>query len=168
MARRALADMREHSNWFLTQRTELDRMRRSATGGQLDTVFGQSDACGEDCLNLPTFPRVSSANTGKFSYKIKLQANLFPGFLFAFQLVPPHLITGVNFGVTSFLLAVCNCIDRQTITVNTRKYIHACNRRWIRKQGKAHARHGVHARAVWHLRRGSLVPPPAQPLARLC
>lgn len=125
MARRALADMREHSNWFLTQRTELDRMRRSATGGRLDTVFGQSDACGEDCLNLPTFPRVSSANTGKYSYKIKLQANLFPGFLFAFQLVPPHLVTGVNFGVTSFLQALCNCIDRHAITVHTRKYIHA-------------------------------------------
>jgi hypothetical protein len=98
-------------------------MRR--TGARPDVLFDQSDACGEDCLNVPTFPRVSSATTSKYTYKVKLQANLFPGFLFAFQLVPPHLTTGVNFGATCFLQAICNCIDMGKVTEYTRTYIHA-------------------------------------------
>jgi len=45
--------MQEHANWFLDQRRELDILRR--TGGRNDVLFSQSNACGEDCLNLPSF-----------------------------------------------------------------------------------------------------------------
>ena len=44
--------MKEHAQWFLGQRVELDILRKS--GARQDILFEQSDACGEDCLNLPS------------------------------------------------------------------------------------------------------------------
>lgn len=121
--RAAKAAMKEHSQWFLAQRAELDRLRRMGT--REDTLFEQSDACGEDCLNLPSFPRVNGANASLYVYKIKLQANLYPGSNFSFLLTPPHLTTGRNFGFPTMLLAICSCIKIGRVTKKTRTYVHS-------------------------------------------
>lgn len=66
--------MQAHTRWFLAQRIELDRMRR--TGERTKVLFEWSGTFGEDCLNLPPFPRVANCNSGKYTYKIKLQVSI--------------------------------------------------------------------------------------------
>lgn len=61
-------EIRVHRAWWLGQRQELERIRYS--GARPDILFEQSDACGEDCLNVPSFPRVSTANAGRWTFKV--------------------------------------------------------------------------------------------------
>jgi hypothetical protein len=56
---------------------------------------------------------------------VKLQANVYPGVHFAIKLVPPHLVTGHNFGATCMLLGICNMINLRKVTADTRTYVHA-------------------------------------------
>jgi len=54
-----------------------------------------------------------------------LQANLYPGFHFSFLLVLPLLKTGINFGLTSMRISLCNCIKLGKVTATMRTCIHA-------------------------------------------
>ena len=69
-------------------------------------VVENSDKCGDDCLYLPNTSRLASANQSKYKYRLSLQANVYAGKLYHLCLLLPNLMTGADFGVTSFLAGV--------------------------------------------------------------
>jgi hypothetical protein len=117
------ASMKKHRDWWQDQRFELDRLRRQ--GARNEVVFGQSDACGKDCVYVPGEPRVSTENASEYNYRMKLQANCYSGSHFTIMLVLPQLGGGANFGATCDLHSLRSMIERGFITSTTRRYIHS-------------------------------------------
>lgn len=66
------------------------------------------DKCGSDYLHFPVYHtfREPSHWTGRWRYRCGLQGNLYPGDLLRFSMVPPHLRTGSNFGISSHLCSL--------------------------------------------------------------
>eukprot|EP00965_Chrysotila_dentata_P231648 6198483-Pleurochrysis_carterae.AAC.2 len=48
----AKAEQKKHSDWFIAQRNELERMSQS--GQSNETLFEQADKCGDDSLHTPS------------------------------------------------------------------------------------------------------------------
>ena len=112
---------RDHLQWMLSQRRELEKILQLA--GHEKHVVDQSDKCGDHCLVLPNCgPRVSSANVGLFKYRISLQANVYAGKLYHLSLLLPNLTTGANFGITSALTGLARMIQLGEVTPTTRTY----------------------------------------------
>jgi hypothetical protein len=108
-------------------------------------VFEQSDACGEDCLNIPSVARVTSSNASKWTYRLKLQANVYPGKHFSFLLKPEPVIGGANFGATSLLHGLADMMDRKCITSSKRHFVRGTDGG---SENRSKVMHGVHAMLV--------------------
>ena len=63
------------------------------------------DKCGSKYLHLPVYIsyREPSDWNSRWRYRLGMQGNLFPGELYRFSIVPPHLKTGCSFGICAFL-----------------------------------------------------------------
>eukprot|EP00965_Chrysotila_dentata_P246002 6206904-Pleurochrysis_carterae.AAC.1 len=99
-------------------------MRHS--GGRHDTVFEQSDKCGDDSLFLPGGAgRLSSDNQSKYTYRISLQASHVFGKLWELSLILPMLKTGANFGATTFLTSVVRLLQNNALPREKRRLVRA-------------------------------------------
>jgi len=114
--------MRAHSSWWMAQRVKLDQYRLAGRGA--DTIFEQADGCGEDCLNIPSFPRACSSNaSGKWKLKQKLHATLYAGKQFTLLFTPPTVASGANFGVMAVLNGLANVFDSGLIPATKRTFV---------------------------------------------
>jgi len=114
--------MRAHSTWWTAQRVKLDQYRLA--GGREDTIFEQADGCGEDCLNIPAFPRACSSNaSGKWKLKQKLHATLYAGKQFTLLFTSPTVASGANFGVMAVLNGLANMFDSGLIPATKRTFM---------------------------------------------
>lgn len=59
-------------------------------------AFAYDDKCGSNYLHLPSQLRESASTQGRYHYRFGLQANLIPGDLLQYSLVPPCLRTGAS------------------------------------------------------------------------
>ena len=91
----------EHLQWMLKQRHRLEQITQMA--GHEGVIVENSDKCGDDCMYLPDSNRASSANMGKYKYRLSLQANVYAGKLYQLAVLLPNLTTGADFGITSFM-----------------------------------------------------------------
>ena len=107
--------------------------------------FEQDDKCGDSCLYLPGSGRINSNNTGKYSYHVSLQANMFPGKLINGYILLPSLRTGANFGATSFLYSICNAIKAGMITSETKMLYRGSD---SGSENVGFTMHGVHINLV--------------------
>ena len=80
-------------------------------------VVENSDKCGDDCIHLPNSSRLASANQSKYKYRLSLQANVYAGKLYHLCFLLPNLITGADFGVTSFLAGISLSLDSNTMSL---------------------------------------------------
>ena len=115
-----------------------------------------ADKCGDDCLYLPRTTRVTSANTSLYQYRVALQANVYAGKLFHLCLLLPSLITGSDFGATSFLAGAptymhrtqCRTLHAACSTRHTACCMHAACCTLHAARCALHATHlGVHKHA---------------------
>ena len=76
-------------------------------------------------LPMPPGGRFGKQTANKYRYKQCVMANNFPGYGNVYSLVPPFLVTGNNFGCTTFCVALCRLIrsDRlpKSMTTITRQ-----------------------------------------------
>ena len=87
--------------------------------GHPDWLFEYDDKCGSQYIWMP-YPqtgRESGSNASRWKYRWCLHANLFPGDLLRFSLVPPCLKTGSNFGCSAFFSALSEAEPQTTKTV---------------------------------------------------
>lgn len=111
----------EHLKWMMDQRAALERITQKSMHERF--LVENSDKCGDHCLYLPSSARVSSENAGKYRYRISLQANVYAGKLFHLSILLPNLVTGENFGITSFLCGLVSMIQLQEVTTKTRFFM---------------------------------------------
>lgn len=71
-----------------------------------DWVFQYDDKCGSSYLHLPYEVREVAAMQNRYKYRFGLQANLAPGILLQYSLVPPCLHTGVCAAIVPHLMRV--------------------------------------------------------------
>lgn len=112
-----------------------------------------ADKCGDHCLYLPSSARVSSENVGKYQYRVSLQANVYAGKLFHLSILLPNLVTGENFGITSFLCGLVSMIQMGQVTSKTRFFMRGVDGG---SENVNHASLGMNALLV-HLRRFDIV-----------
>ena len=112
-------DYASHLQWMLKQRASMDQMTQLA--GHEGYIVENSDKCGDDCLYLPNSNRASSSNMSKYKYRLALQANVYAGKLFHLTLLLPNLVTGADFGVTSFLSGLARMFQLGEVTPQKRR-----------------------------------------------
>ena len=98
-------DFADHLKWMLGQRRVLERIFQMA--GHEYWLIESSDKCGDECLYVPRYARVSDKNAGLYQYQLSLQANVFPGKLYHLSLLLPNLRTGANFGCATLMNGLC-------------------------------------------------------------
>ena len=108
-----------HLQWMLKQRASMDQMTQLA--GHEGYIVENSDKCGDDCLYLPNSNRASSSNMSLYKYRLSLQANVYAGKLFHLTLLLPNLVTGADFGVTSFLSGLARMFQLGEVTPQKRR-----------------------------------------------
>ena len=111
-----------HIQWMMAQRRKMDQFASMAHHEGF--VVENSDKCGDDCLYLPNSSRLASANQSKYKYRLSLQANVYAGKLYHLCLLLPSLITGADFGITSFLAGAHTHTHTHTCT-STAMCMHA-------------------------------------------
>ena len=62
-----------HLHIMYAQRQKLEQITQMA--GHERLIVENSDKCGDDCFYLPNSSRASSANMGKYKFRLSLQAN---------------------------------------------------------------------------------------------
>ena len=107
-----------HMRWVYDQRYALEAWRQAATRDN-GVLYEQADKCGDGCLYLPGGGRVSSANQGKWKFRVALQANLYPGKALNVFMLLPSLKTGANFGATTWLHSLVNMVNCGSLTKET-------------------------------------------------
>lgn len=137
----------EHLQWMMKQRAALEKITQKAS--HQSYLVENSDKCGDHCLYLPSTERVSSANMGKYRYRLSLQANVYAGKLFHLSLLLPNLITGENFGITSFLCGLATMIQLGEVTPKTRVFMRGVDGG---SENVNHASLGLNAFLVYHRR----------------
>lgn len=110
-----------HLQWMLKQRAVLQMITQKASNEKF--LVENSDKCGDHCLYLPCSARISSDNVGKYCYRVSLQANVYAGKLFHLSILLPNLVTGENFGITSFLSGLVSMIQLGEVTAQTRYFM---------------------------------------------
>eukprot|EP00965_Chrysotila_dentata_P149968 4952799-Pleurochrysis_carterae.AAC.1 len=111
-----------HSDWFFAQREELEKMRQS--GQRHNTIFEQSDKCGDDCLYTPGGGgRLSGSNQSKYTYRLSLQASQIFGKLWELSILLPQLVTGADFGCTSLLNTITRMMHNKELTPEKRRLV---------------------------------------------
>lgn len=111
----------QHLAWMLKQRARLELITQRANHESY--LVENSDKCGDSCLYLPSSSRVSSDNVGKYQYRLSLQANVYASKLFHLSLLLPSLVTGANFGITSFMCGLVKMIELKEVTPATRVFM---------------------------------------------
>lgn len=111
----------QHLQWMLRQRYVLETIIQKAN--HENYLVENADKCGDHCLYLPSSTRVSSSNVGKYVYRVSLQANVYAGKLFHLSILLPNLVTGENFGITSFLSGLVSMIQLKEVTPKTRFFM---------------------------------------------
>eukprot|EP00966_Prymnesium_polylepis_P092292 2136862-Prymnesium_polylepis.1 len=86
-------------------------------------IVENCDKCGDDCFHIPNSLRASSANMSKYKYRLSLQANVYSGTLYHLMLLLPNLITGADFGVTSYLSGLTRMFQLKQITRHKRRLL---------------------------------------------
>lgn len=137
----------EHLRWMLKQRAVLESIIQKSNHEKY--LVENSDKCGDQCLYLPSSARVSSKNVGKFRYRVSLQANVYAGKLFHLSILLPNLVTGENFGITSFLSGLVSMIQLKQVTRDTRFFMRGVDGG---SENVNHASLGVNAFLVHHRR----------------
>ena len=107
----------EHLIMWKEDRQAALKMKMEACNSTIsDTLYQADDKCGSHFLKLPIDDSGrDSKKTAKAFYTFSLQSNMVPGQrgLNRLSIVPKHLLTGSNFGLTSLLLALERAFDLQ-------------------------------------------------------
>lgn len=111
----------EHLQWMMRQRAVLEMITQKSMNEKF--LIENSDKCGDHCLYLPSSARASSENVNKYRYRVALQANVYAGKLFHLSILMPNLVTGKNFGITSFLCGLVSMIQLGEVTPATRFFM---------------------------------------------
>lgn len=111
----------EHLQWMLKQRAALQTITHKSSHEKY--LVENADKCGDHCLYLPSSQRVSGDNAGKYRYRLSLQANVYAGKLLHLSILLPNLITGENFGITSFLCGLASMVKLGQVTPKTRIFM---------------------------------------------
>jgi hypothetical protein len=82
-----------------------------------------SDKCGDSSIFIPADLRINGANTGRYKYRLALQANVYAGKLYHLSLLLPNLTTGANFGIQSMVNGLVRMIQLGEVTPETRKFM---------------------------------------------
>lgn len=114
-------ELSEHLQWMLRQRSALELITQRANHESF--LVENSDKCGDSCLYLPSSSRVSSDNVGKYQYRLSLQANVYASKLFHLSILLPSLVTGANFGITSFMCGLVKMIQLKEVTQRTKVFM---------------------------------------------
>ena len=64
-----------------------------------------------------------SANTSKYQYRLSLQANVYAGKLYQLTLLLPSLVTGADFGITSYLSGLTRMFQLGEVTSSKRRLL---------------------------------------------
>lgn len=137
----------DHLKWMMKQRAVLESIIQKSNHEKF--LVENSDKCGDQCLYLPSSNRVSSENVSKYRYRISLQANVYAGKLFHLSILLPNLITGENFGITSFLSGLVSMIQLKEVTPSTRFFMRGVDGG---SENVNHASLGMNAFLVHHHR----------------
>lgn len=137
----------DHLQWMLRQRAVLESIIQKSSHEKY--LVENADKCGDQCLYLPSSNRVSSDNTGKYRYRVSLQANVYAGKLFHLSILLPNLITGENFGMTCFLSGLVSMIKLKEVTTQTRCFMRGVDGG---SENVNHASLGLNAFLVHHRR----------------
>lgn len=110
-----------HLQWMMKQRAVLETITQRSVHEKY--LVENADKCGDHCLYLPSSARASSENVSKYQYRVALQANVYAGKLFHLSILLPNLVTGENFGITSFLSGLVSMIQLGEVTPATRFFM---------------------------------------------
>eukprot|EP00965_Chrysotila_dentata_P100214 3310539-Pleurochrysis_carterae.AAC.1 len=95
-------------------------MRQS--GQRHNTIFEQSDKCGDDCLYTPVDGgRMSGVNQSKYTYRLSLQASQTFGRAWELSILLPQLVTGADFGCTLLLNTITRMMQNKELTPEERR-----------------------------------------------
>ena len=73
--------------------------------------YTYDDKCGSPFMHQPSFSRENAAQASRWKYRWSLHANLVPGGLLRFSMVPPCLKTGVNFGCSAYFSSLVRAAE---------------------------------------------------------
>jgi hypothetical protein len=110
-----------HADMYMGERRALESMRLSSGRGEV--LFCMRDKCGDDSLYIPSRPRETLSNKGKYQWRMAAQFELYPGKLTQVNLLPAHCFAGASFGCTAMLSAWTELMDLGLWTAETRRVI---------------------------------------------
>jgi len=110
-----------HLQWMMAQRRCMEEMVQLANNSGF--TVENSDKCGDSSLYLPADRRKSGDNTGKYQYRMALQANVYSGKLYHLSLLLPQLTTGSNFGMTCTLNGLAAMIQAGEVPPGKSTYL---------------------------------------------
>ena len=105
----SLQDIMEHQEEFFADREEARCLRLASLLRSSDDLYECDDKCGSWWLRLPVLPGGRDRkDLVKYSYHFAIQSNSIHGAngVMRFSVVPKHVQTGVNFGLTNLLMAI--------------------------------------------------------------
>ena len=110
-----------HLQWMMSQRRVMERIVQMADNKSV--LVENSDKCGDSSIFIPADLRINGANTGRYKYRLALQANVYAGKLYHLSLLLPNLTTGANFGIQSMVNGLVRMIQLGEVTPETRKFM---------------------------------------------
>jgi ribosomal protein S18 acetylase RimI-like enzyme len=125
----ALADLKSHLIAWQGDRQVALRLKDHSYGQGREWCYECDDKCGSHWVELPVAEDGrDNKSMAKLKYKFGLQCNIIAGGggVNRFMVVPKHIKTGGNFGLTCLMLALIRAqeLGRLTSTAGTRLYRH--------------------------------------------